>query len=247
MSGSDSEDDQEYVPPVEDRAYYALDISIPILPKESLANSSSSSDDENEPDAKRTRPNPNPEDEAAKNVSRENAWKDFQASMTTETSKDEDTTPKKMVSVEKRYLFAGEEVVLFKSPKILQTRRNGLGGHRPDESGQTAQSVPEPPAEDALSSAAGKPPPKRPGPRKSKIQLSATPSSSKLKKITMLEKSAMDWRSHVGSPGDSELKDELEANRRGGGYLEKVEFLERVQERKEEVLEHNKGTKRRRT
>ncbi|KAJ8087383.1 hypothetical protein PM082_006213 [Marasmius tenuissimus] len=246
MSGSDSEDDQEYIPPVED------------------PNSSSSSDDENEPDAKRTRPNPNPEDEAAKNVSRENAWKDFQASMTTETSKDEDTTPKRMVSVEKRYLFAGEEVV-----EVVQVAEDSAEAKKwprwlpSDESGQTAQSVPEPPAEDvvhaitatiqetlpvqASSSAAAKPPPKRPGPRKSKIQLSATPSSSKPKKITMLEKSAMDWRSHVGSPGDSELKDELEANRRGGGYLEKVEFLERVQERKEEVLEHNKGTKRRRT
>ena len=63
----------------------------------------------------------------------------------------------------------------------------------------------------------------------------------------MLEKSSMDWRSHVGSNEDSGLKDELEANRRGGGYLEKVEFLERVQERKEEVLENNKSTKRRRT
>ncbi|KAK1228043.1 hypothetical protein PQX77_000891 [Marasmius sp. AFHP31] len=238
MSTSDSEDDQEYIPPVED------------------PNSSSSSDEENEPDAKRTKPNP--EDEAAKNLSRKNAWKDFQASMTTtETPKDEDTPKQKMVSVEKRYLFAGEEVV-----EVVQVAEDSADAKKwprwtpPDESGQTVQ---PPEEEDAVHSITAttqetspaptsKPPPnRRPGPRKSKTQLSALPSSSKPKKITMLEKSAMDWRSHVGSPADSGLKDELEANRRGGGYLEKVEFLERVQERKEEVLEHNKGTKRRRT
>ena len=41
-------------------------------------------------------------------------------------------------------------------------------------------------------------------------------------------------------------KDELEANRRSGGYLEKIEFLKRVDERKEEALEANKSNKRRR-
>lgn len=57
----------------------------------------------------------------------------------------------------------------------------------------------------------------------------------------------MDWRAHVeGEGGSSGLKDELEANRRGGGYLEKVEFLRRVEERKEDVVEASKGGKRRR-
>jgi hypothetical protein len=42
------------------------------------------------------------------------------------------------------------------------------------------------------------------------------------------------------------MKDELEANRRGGGYLEKVEFLNRVDARKEDALEASKSTKRRR-
>lgn len=53
----------------------------------------------------------------------------------------------------------------------------------------------------------------------------------------------MDWQSHVSTSG---LKDELEANRRGGGYLEKVEFLQRVDERKEDVIEASKTGKRRR-
>jgi hypothetical protein len=54
----------------------------------------------------------------------------------------------------------------------------------------------------------------------------------------------MDWHAHVSTEADSGLKDELEANRRGGGYLEKVDFMERVNARKEEVLQAVKGRKR---
>lgn len=86
---------------------------------------------------------------------------------------------------------------------------------------------------------------KRPGPRKSKTPLAALPSAQKAKKLTTLDKSAMDWNTHINTQGDSSVKDELEANRRGGGYLEKVEFLKRVDERKEEVIEASKPTKRR--
>lgn len=93
------------------------------------------------------------------------------------------------------------------------------------------------------------------GPRKPKVTLGAIPGSGSSsgsksrhapKKLTTLEKSAMDWRSHL-SDGDA-LKDELEANRRqnGGGYLEKVEFLERVSERRESLLDASKSGKRRR-
>jgi hypothetical protein len=56
----------------------------------------------------------------------------------------------------------------------------------------------------------------------------------------------MDWSAHVNTHQDSTIKDELEANRRGGGYLEKVEFLKRVEERKEDAIEANKSNKRRR-
>jgi len=86
---------------------------------------------------------------------------------------------------------------------------------------------------------------KRPGPRKSKITLAPLPGSQKAKKLTTLDKSAMDWRSHVDAT-DEPVKDALEANRRGGGYLEKVEFLQRVADRKEDALEATKSTKRRR-
>jgi len=89
---------------------------------------------------------------------------------------------------------------------------------------------------------------KRPGRRKPKTQLAELPSASsqKGKKLTTLEKSALDWKGHVHSSGAAELASELEANRRGGGYLEKVEFLQRVGDRKNEALEANRDQKRRR-
>jgi hypothetical protein len=55
----------------------------------------------------------------------------------------------------------------------------------------------------------------------------------------------MDWKAHVNSDGASN-KDELEGNRRSGGYLGKVEFLQRVSERKDSILEEKQAKKRRR-
>ena len=89
---------------------------------------------------------------------------------------------------------------------------------------------------------------KRPGRRKPKVQLAEPPSagSQKGKKLTTLEMSALDWKAHVNASGGPELASELEANRRGGGYLEKVEFLQRVGDRKNQSFEANKDPKRRR-
>jgi hypothetical protein len=62
-----------------------------------------------------------------------------------------------------------------------------------------------------------------------------------------LEKSALDWKAHLDTSGEPELASELEANRRGGGYLEKVEFLQRVGDRKGQAFEEaDKDHKRRR-
>jgi len=90
---------------------------------------------------------------------------------------------------------------------------------------------------------------KRPGRRKPKTQLAELPSagSRKGKKLTTLEMSALEWKAHVNNAsGEPELASELEANRRGGGYLEKVEFLQRVGDRKDQTREANKDPKRRR-
>jgi len=89
---------------------------------------------------------------------------------------------------------------------------------------------------------------KRPSRRKPKLQLAELPSavSQKGKKLTTLEKSALDWKAHVTTSDETELASELEANRRGGGYLEKVEFLQRVGDRKGQAFEANKDHKRRR-
>ena len=91
-------------------------------------------------------------------------------------------------------------------------------------------------------------PAKRPGPRRPKTTLAPLPGQQpKAKKLTVLDKSAMDWKSHIAtSSTDSGLQDELAANRRGGGYLEKVEFLQRVGDRREEALDASKAGKRRR-
>ena len=56
----------------------------------------------------------------------------------------------------------------------------------------------------------------------------------------------MDWRAHVAAQS-SDVKGELDANRRGGGYLEKVDFLKRVEDRREDAFEASKSSKRRKT
>ena len=43
---------------------------------------------------------------------------------------------------------------------------------------------------------------------------------------------------------DEKMKDEVEANRRSGGFLEKKEFLDRVGERRSDALEGNKSVRR---
>ncbi|KAI0757437.1 hypothetical protein C8Q80DRAFT_1265364 [Daedaleopsis nitida] len=87
---------------------------------------------------------------------------------------------------------------------------------------------------------------KRPGPRKGKGKLADIPAKKEpIKRLTTLDKSAMDWRAHVEGESSASMKDELDSNRRGGGYFEKVEFLQRVESRKEEVLDASKGKRRR--
>ncbi|KAL1410214.1 hypothetical protein Q8F55_004219 [Vanrija albida] len=80
-----------------------------------------------------------------------------------------------------------------------------------------------------------RPAPSRPGrgpvrkrPRASLEAMSAALDAGK--KMTTLEKSQMDWNSHMAT--NVAVSDEIAAHRRSGGYLEKKAFLERVDERR---------------
>ncbi|KAG6334506.1 hypothetical protein ID866_4577, partial [Astraeus odoratus] len=185
---------------------------------------------------------------------REALWAAFQASVATPTSPKEQL-PVQLVKVEKRYLFAGKHVTdvvevpadsedakkwpLWRPPEqqSLQLEQAQIGTLE-----QQAESLP--PALDTISTAPAAA--RRLGPRRPRTTLPSlpTPGSSKAKKITTLDKSAMDWRAHVTSQG-TEVQDELIVNRRGGGYLEKVDFLQRVEDRRQDVLEASKSNKRR--
>ncbi|KAK7439391.1 hypothetical protein VKT23_017613 [Stygiomarasmius scandens] len=248
MPPSDSEDDGDYVPPAGDAA------------------SSSSDSDNEEPMNKKARtssPKLSEEHAEAKKKAREELWKNFKESIASEASSPKPETSK-LVKIEKRYRFAGEEVVeVVEVPEDSADAKKwplwapapSSNSEAPGASSPKPENIPLPTPDTSkastsatrASTASAKPGPKRPGPRKSKITLASLPSSSKPKKITTLEKSAMDWRTHVNSV-DEGTKDELEANRKegGGGYLEKVEFLDRVSERREGVLEAGKSGKRRR-
>ncbi|RDB27514.1 Craniofacial development protein 1 [Hypsizygus marmoreus] len=231
---TDSEDDGDYIPPAQ--------------------GASESSEDE-EPNSKRPRtsessPQPPEQDEAEKKKARDALWSSFQASIATPPSRSEPEPPKEMVKIEKRYKFAGEDVV-----EVVDVLKDSPDAKKwplwrsPEEAAPEAApeaTILDPPPSTASSSA--KPPAKRPGPRKPKISLTALPmpSSQKAKKLSTLDKSAMDWQAHLKAAEESGLKDELEANRRGGGYIEKMEFLSRVEERREDVIEASKGSKRRR-
>ncbi|KZV94924.1 hypothetical protein EXIGLDRAFT_672637 [Exidia glandulosa HHB12029] len=155
-----------------------------------------------------------------------------------------------MVKVEKRYRFAGEDIVsVVEVPEDSDDARtwprwNAPGS--PDAAESTVPSSPasapaEPPSAgpstaSATSDPAPAPPKPRPGPRKRKTVLMDPTSKPKPKKLSTLDKSALDWQAHVSSTDG--LRDDLDAARRSGdGYLDRVEFLERVDERRGAELE----------
>ncbi|KAF8136902.1 bucentaur or craniofacial development-domain-containing protein, partial [Boletus edulis] len=173
----------------------------------------------------------------------------------------------KRVKIEKTFLFAGKHVTevvevpensddATKWPRwspcprptsdgVAAGRERGRGSDSPapPPSAVDPSPAPLPPMTTTATSTPGE---KRPGPRKPWTALPSIPKASQAKKITTLDKTAMDWRAHVASQS-GDVKDELDANRRGGGYLEKVDFLKRVQDRREEAFEGSKLNKRRKT
>ncbi|KAL5637860.1 hypothetical protein ACGC1H_002210 [Rhizoctonia solani] len=89
------------------------------------------------------------------------------------------------------------------------------------------------------------PPTKPKPPPKSRKSLSSLAAAGKPKKLTTLDKSRLDWQSHLVSSTQEE-RDDLERNRKAGGagYLEKVDFLARVGERRDNVFEDSKRKRR---
>ncbi|KAF9527493.1 bucentaur or craniofacial development-domain-containing protein [Crepidotus variabilis] len=216
------------------------------------------------------------EDVEEKKRKRDTLWSDFQASIINNSTKPSDEPPKKKIKVEKKYRFAGKETIevvevvedspdarqwpLWRSPTIYEapaptsvdvlSSQNGSSEPIPLETAPTTSPLLVPPSESSKTATVPpepRLPSKKPGPRKPKTALASLPGSTKAKKISTLDKSAMDWQAHLQSEkaSGSSIQDELQANRRGGGYLEKVEFLKRVEDRKEEQLDALKGSKRR--
>ncbi|KAF4563778.1 SWR1-complex protein 5 [Pleurotus pulmonarius] len=209
---SDSENDGDYVPPIEKDA------------------SSSGEDGEHE-DKSTPHLIPTAEDEEAKKAAKEALWASFQASVASEPPAQAQTAVK--VKIEKRYRFAGEDVI-----EVVEVDEDSEDAKKWPRAGETSST-----SASASTSSTPKPPAKRPGPRKSKVTLAPL----RAKKLSTLEKSAMDWRAHVAAEASSGLQEELDANRKGGGYLEKVDSLKRVDERKDDILEASRSSKRLRT
>ncbi|THH13987.1 hypothetical protein EW146_g6296 [Bondarzewia mesenterica] len=246
---SDSEDDSDYVP--DDNHELG------------------SSDDDRETKRLRTSPGPqlSQDGSEAQKRAREALWADFEASVVNSTSSIRNEDQPKLIKVEKKVSLCRRGRGPSCDREVREVPEDSEEARKwplwkPPELGDEASSIetfagvvvatPETPAEASSSKSTSAPLPagKKPGRRKPKVQLADLPSSSssahKAQKLTTLEKSAIDWKTHVGSHQDPQLLDELVANRRSGGYLEKVQFLQRVGERKEQAFEASKDRKRRR-
>ena len=203
---------------------------------------------------------------------RDKAWADLQASLSMPPA-NAPPESKKMVKIRKTHRFAGEDVRHSDMPLSLRqpnsfvrsevvevaedsedakkwplwTPSTGPSTFKSPQSSISlgAMEVRTGPSSTTSAPVPG-PPLQKPGRRKSRIQLSEIPSagSQKAKKLTTVEKSAIDWKAHAQD--NAQLKDELDANRRGGGYLEKVQFLNDVGDRRDKLLEERKERKRRR-
>ncbi|KAH9057929.1 bucentaur or craniofacial development-domain-containing protein [Lactarius deliciosus] len=227
----------------------------------------SDSDNSDERNTKRPRvglgnPPQTQEELAIAQSERQALWAKFQASVGTPTPTAAESRPKRMVKMEKRYRFAGEDVVeIVEVPEDSKDAKNWPLWEPSETVGEVAtfnndsSSASTPPAAGLPTASSSSSVTttqqvvnRRPGRRKPRVQLAELPSadSRKGKKLTTLEKSTLDWNAHVNVPGEPELAAELEANRRGGGYLERVEFLQRVDDRKNQALEASRDRKRRR-
>ncbi|GAA94893.1 uncharacterized protein L969DRAFT_25732 [Mixia osmundae IAM 14324] len=143
---------------------------------------------------------------------------------------------KKMIRITRKYTFAGEQVeqeVEVEEDSAEARAFQGLPANDEQAAGepQTAADVSRP----ALTSA-------RPGHRRPRTSLLDMHTKLGLKppKMTTLEKSKHDWNKFVAK---EKISDDL-AKARKDGYLEKQDFLQRVQDKKNEQYEELKGAAR---
>ncbi|CAE6416995.1 hypothetical protein ACGC1H_002210 [Rhizoctonia solani] len=197
-------------------------------------------------------------DDAARNA----LWNSFLKSTQPETTESKISTSKfdvQTITIERKYRFAGEDViekvaVPEDSPEAQEWRKRQLIGGQstssiatpivltPGSGSSTPNTSPlHPPEMNVVKTPPTKPKP----PPKSRKSLSSLAAAGKPKKLTTLDKSRLDWQSHLVSSTQEE-RDDLERNRKAGGagYLEKVDFLARVGERRDNVFEDSKRKRR---
>lgn len=140
------------------------------------------------------------------------------------------TSSEDMITIKRTYVFAGETITEEKQvPKSSAEARLYLQSQSAETSPQTAP---------------GAKPLRRPKKRSSMFEPNpegivkglTPPSASKGPKLNTIEKSKLDWATHVDKEG---LKDELdEAEKAKGGYLGRMEFLGRSEAKREEEMKN---------
>ncbi|KEP49491.1 bucentaur or craniofacial development protein [Rhizoctonia solani 123E] len=209
------------------------------------------------PDAPATKPLA---DDAARNA----LWNSFLKSTQPETTDSKIPTSKsdvQTITIERKYRFAGEDVI--EKLAVAEDSPEAQGWCKQQfKGGQSTSSIVTPtvsspdPGSSTPNTSSLHPPEMNPctvntlstKPKllpKSRRSLSSLAAMGKPKKLTTLDKSRLDWQSHLVSTTQEE-RDELEQNRKAGGagYLEKVDFLARVGERRDNVFEDNKRKRR---
>ncbi|KAG8983558.1 hypothetical protein FRB90_005906 [Tulasnella sp. 427] len=194
---------------------------------------------------------------------RDALWAEFQASVSSSSIENSRGNKPKTVKVRVAHEFAGEEVIEIKEvqegsaeatkwPMVVEDKGDDQAGgstpctSTPADTGASAALFPGAgPSVSVLPEARSindAPPLKKPTPtsatrrpgRPKGSSLAALVAATKPKKISTLEKSRLDWDAHLASTPSKEEVDELERDRKdGAGYLDRMDYLKRVDERKE--------------
>ncbi|KAG8712500.1 hypothetical protein FRC08_014502 [Ceratobasidium sp. 394] len=214
-------------------------------------------------------PTPAPVNPVANETTRNALWESFLESTATSASGSGQVTPAlepKTITIERRHRFAGEDVI--EKVQVPEDSAEAVNWRKRQPSAVTSEqtsiatgsSPPAAPVSNATSATTQSPRPASTEPTKEasapasvkpktagkpRKSLSSLAAATKPKKLTTLEKSRLDWQSHLATVSPDE-RDELERNKQAGGtgYLEKVDFLTRVGERRETVFEDSKRKRR---